>query len=119
KKLPCEHLTLKKYAKLRSPINHGVCVYKKSKVIEVGGYTNLVQMQDYYLFVKMINYGCLFANINKLHLRARVYDNYKRKSGLNYVLEEFYFAKEVFKFGFFTKSDFVKFLLVRVPLRLL
>lgn len=119
KKLPLSHYELVGYSKLRSPINHGVCFYKKSKVLDAGGYNDFVQMQDYYLFVKMICAGSKIANIDSLHLKARVYDHYARKSGLSYMREEFFLALTLLKIKHLNAFQFIKFLMVRIPPRML
>lgn len=89
RRLPSGHAAIYKYARLRSPVNHGCCVYKKSKVLSVGGYSNANQCQDYILWLEMLSTGHKFANLESVDMKVRFTNGYARKSGLLYCKEEF------------------------------
>lgn len=69
--VPTENKAIYEFAKRRSPFNHPTVMYKKSKVLENGGYANLRRNQDVDLFGRMLYNGCKAANINKSLLLFR------------------------------------------------
>lgn len=117
--IPLGFNDVKKYAKLRSPVNHGACIYKKNKVIAVGGYDRYVQLQDYLLFVKMIVAGYKICNTNDVVLKVRLQDGYSRKSGLNYFMEEINLALEFYRLKFIGFFGLIRNLILRALPRLM
>lgn len=69
--VPTNNSEIAKFARRRSPFNHPTVMYKKSKVLENGGYSDLRRNQDVDLFGRMIFNGCKCANINKSLLLFR------------------------------------------------
>jgi hypothetical protein len=61
-------------------------MYRKSKVIGVGGYRRLKRKEDFDLFSRMLSNGCYAENINEsLYLYRANEDNYaRRKSWQNF-----------------------------------
>lgn len=100
------------FAKRRSAFNHPVVMYRKSKVLENGGYSNLRRNQDVDLFGRMLFRGYKAENINKALLWFRSSDELatRRKSWVN---TKSYIAtiKRFWKMGY---SSFADFLLVAV-----
>jgi glycosyltransferase involved in cell wall biosynthesis len=89
RKLPEAHSELAKWARSRSPLNHPVVMYKKSKVLETGGYELLGLLDDYVLWMKMLQSGAVFHNIQESLLYFRLNkDMYKRRGGLKYAINE-------------------------------
>ena len=67
------HEMIVKMAKHRTPLNHMTVIYKKSKVLAVGGYNvEYGKLEDYKLWVDMIANGCKFANLNDVLVHMRV-----------------------------------------------
>ncbi|MFX3661702.1 MAG: glycosyltransferase [Ectobacillus sp.] len=85
--VPITHNEIYQFAKRRSPFNHPTVMYKKSKVLECGGYSNLRRNQDVDLFGRMLFMGFKAANIdeslllfrsnNDLSKRRRSWENTK------------------------------------------
>lgn len=77
---------IKKFMRKRQPFNHPTVVYRKSKVLEVGGYKTLKRKEDFDLFSRMLMNGCYAVNINEsLYLYRANEDNYaRRKSWTNF-----------------------------------
>ncbi len=50
-------------ARLRSPFNHPTVVYRRSAVLQAGGYRELPLLEDYWLFTRMIEAGSVVANV--------------------------------------------------------
>lgn len=53
------------FAKKRSAFNHSVVMFRKSKVLEFGGYANLRRNQDVDLFGRMLFGGCKAENVGE------------------------------------------------------
>lgn len=73
------------FAKKRSAFNHPVVMYRKSKVLENGGYSDLRRNQDVDLFGRMLFNGCKAYNIQESLLWFRSNDDLakRRKSWEN------------------------------------
>lgn len=78
--VPTKHKDILKFSKRRNPFNHPSVMYKKSDVIEQGGYGDFRRNQDLDLFVRMLNNGCFAENINQSLVLFRAdKDNLKRR----------------------------------------
>lgn len=118
KKLPCTHEELYTYGKARCPINHPVCVYRKSKVQQVGGYG--VFPEDYYLWSKMMMAGCTFHNMQECLLDFRVSgDVFKRRGGWKYLKAESKCQRFMWQIHYLSTSDLVRNCVVRFTVRLM
>lgn len=73
--VPTEYKDIYEFAKRRSAFNHPTVMYKKSKVFEVGGYSDLRRNQDVDLFGRMLFAGFKAANIDKSLLLFRSNSN--------------------------------------------
>lgn len=62
KKVPCTKEEIISFAKKRNPFNHMTVCFKKSAVINAGGYKHLPFLEDYYLWIRMILNGCEVRN---------------------------------------------------------
>ena len=61
--VPEEHDDIARMLKKRNPMNHVTVVFKKSKVVAAGGYKEMLFFEDYYLWARMIDRGCVFYNV--------------------------------------------------------
>ncbi|WP_350342386.1 glycosyltransferase [Proteinivorax tanatarense] len=78
--VPLEHSEILKYSRRRNPFTHPAVMYKRSKVLELGGYRDFRRNQDLELFVRMLNNNCLSKNIDKPLLLFRAnQENLKRR----------------------------------------
>lgn len=85
RKVPSKSNEIYEFAKRRSAFNHPVVMFKKSKVLELGGYSSLRRNQDVDLFGRMLFAGCKAINIgepllyfrtnNDLAKRRRTWEN--------------------------------------------
>lgn len=107
KKIPRTHGTLYKYGKLRCPINHPACVYRKAKVISSGGYG--IFPEDYYLWSRMMVSGCKFYNMQECLLDFRVSSNvFKRRGGWSYFTAEYKCQKYMWRIGYLSFFNFIR-----------
>lgn len=118
KKIPETHEEIVRYAKHRSPINHPAVMYKKSAVLNVGGYTGFPE--DYCLWIKMIQNGATFYNIQESLLWFRFSrDVIKRRGGLKYAISDIHSQMGFYKMHFIGPFTLLYNIIVRVGVRLI
>ncbi|MGX7107178.1 glycosyltransferase [Hutsoniella sourekii] len=78
--VPEHHNDIEKFSKTRSPFNHPTVMYRRSSVLAVGGYRNILRNEDLDLFIRMIIEGYKMYNIQEelLYFRSDI-NNYKRR----------------------------------------
>ncbi|MCI8373995.1 MAG: glycosyltransferase [Lachnospiraceae bacterium] len=77
--VPSRSEEIYKFAKRRSAFNHPTVMYRKSKVLEFGGYRNLRRNQDVDLFGRMLYGGCKAANFKESLLFFRSDESLARR----------------------------------------
>ena len=93
------------YGKKRCPVNHPVTMFRKSKVEAVGGYIHCLNLEDYYLWARMLVSGAKFYNIQESLLWFRFSDDvFKRRGGFKYAKTEAWFMWELHKIGYLSVS---------------
>lgn len=93
--LPEKAEAIRCFARRRNPFNHPAVMYKKSSVMDAGGYKDFMLFEDYYLWIRMLLMGHSGYNIQEPLLYMRAGENlYKRRGGLGY-------AKQIVKFRWF------------------
>ena len=113
RELPVEPDEVYEYCKTRCPFNHPCIMYKKTAIEESGGYIPF-KLEDYYLWVRVLQHGFRGYNIKESLLWMRAGANmYKRRGGKAYAEA----VKELFKYmrdtGFITKGQYFKCTTVR------
>lgn len=87
--VPQSDSDIKKYLKSRCPLNHVTVMMKKSAVIAVGNYIDWHFNEDYYLWIRMAEAGCRFANLPDTLVNVRVgKEMYARRGGWKYFKSE-------------------------------
>lgn len=84
---------IKKQMRTRSAFNHPAVMYRKSKVLDCGGYEAFYRKQDHILFSRMLNKGCNAYNMRDVLVYVRADENQfrRKKSWLNcksYIIAE-------------------------------
>jgi len=89
RKVPLTNEELRNYAKKQSPFNNMTITYRKSHILEVGGYQHHLWMEDYNLFLRVIAKGYKVQNLPDVLVYARI-DNgmHGRRKGFQYVKSE-------------------------------
>lgn len=78
--VPLDNKDIVKFSKRRSPFNHPTVVFRKDKVLEIGGYRNVMRKEDIDLFIRMIKSKHYAMNIDQSLLLFRSNkDNFKRR----------------------------------------
>lgn len=120
RKVPETDEEIIKFAKRRNPLNHPSVMYRKSAVEEAGGYKKMLWFEDYYLWVRMLQNGAKFYNIQEPLVNMRAgYKQLERRSGLHYAIEELKFQKELYTRGFLNKQEFLVNTFLRFSSRIL
>lgn len=101
---PEKHEDILKFAKKRNPFNHPCIMYRKSAVEVAGGYQDFYLLEDYHLWIRMLQNGTKGYNLQipLLWMRAGS-DLYKRRSGLKYA------KSQCGLFIFMRKTHFISF----------
>ncbi|MDI3379573.1 glycosyltransferase [Acinetobacter sp. V89_7] len=89
RKVPLSNEDLTEYAKKQSPFNNMTITYRKSHILEVGGYHHHLWMEDYNLFLRVIARGYKIQNLADILVYARI-DNgmHGRRKGYEYIKSE-------------------------------
>jgi glycosyltransferase involved in cell wall biosynthesis len=120
RKTPCKHDDIVQFAKYRNPLNHVTVMFKKSAVVETGGYEDMNGFEDFYLWVRMMQKGYLFANIDEVLVKVRTgRDMLARRHGWKYFKKEISFNRAVNSLGFYSNFESIRNILIRGIPRLL
>lgn len=118
--LPISHDELVRFGKMRNPLNHPAVMFRKAAVEQVGGYQEEVAFEDYSLWLRLILAGYRLANLPVVLVRMRAgAAQMRRRGGLRYARCELKFAMKFRQIGFFSTYEFLRFIVLRVPFRLL
>ncbi|OON96407.1 MAG: hypothetical protein ATN32_00935 [Candidatus Epulonipiscium fishelsonii] len=114
KTVPQTYLEIVKFIKTRNPFNHPSVMYKKSKVLSIGGYKHFRGFEDYYLWIKMINNGLVVANIKKVLIYMRTTEEmFKRRGGVSYFKDMLTLAKYLKMKNLMSTLEFYRFITLR------
>ena len=104
-----------KFAKRRNPFNHPCVMYKKECIEKVGGYKDFYLLEDYYLWIRLINNGFEGYNIQEplLYMRAGS-GMYKRRGGIKYAISQIKLLLFMRRIKFISFFQFFMFTLSRI-----
>lgn len=99
--LPETDREIKTYAKNRNPFNHPAAMFRRSKVLEVGGYQNFPMFEDYHLWVRLIGADACGYNIPEplLYMRSGE-EMYGRRGGIGYARKAVKFKTYMYRNGY-------------------
>lgn len=119
--VPLSHNKIHEFAKWRNPMNHMTVMFRKQSVIDAGNYEHFQSFEDYYLWVRMLNKGCKFANIEESLVKARAGElMFKKRAGLKYFLEnEFLIQKTLLDMNFINEHHFLRNVTLKFLLRVI
>lgn len=102
KRVKTENDEIRKQIKYRNPIAHPSVMFKKNDVITAGNYKPWHFNEDYYLWLRMVQHGFTFKNINEPLVKMRVNnETYLRRGGWNY------FINQRGLFGYMLKNNLI------------
>ena len=87
--VPEDNDAIYKFMKSRCALNHVTVMFRKKTVLRVGNYQDWFWNEDYYLWVRMMMAGCVFANLPDVLVNVRSgEDQYARRGGMKYFKSE-------------------------------
>lgn len=112
--LPEKQNDIVAFAKKRNPFNHPCVMYRKTAVKASGGYQDFYLLEDYYLWVRMLQNGFAGYNLQEPLLWMRAGSNmYKRRSGLRYVKSQQKLFKYMKETGFINNKQYLSSIITR------
>ena len=111
---PLEPSLIAQEARFRSPFNHPTVVYRRSAVLQAGGYRELPLLEDYWLFTRMIDAGAVLANVADPLVLYRIDSgSYQRRGGLRLLRSELGLQRRLHREGFTTTGQLARNVTVR------
>ncbi|MGY0374677.1 glycosyltransferase [Clostridium sp. JNZ J1-5] len=118
--VPLKHDEIISYARKRNPLNHMSVMFRKEAVMKAGNYQPFLWYEDYYLWVRMIMENSKIANIDQVLALVRTDNNmFKRRGGIDYIKSEVKFQKQLLKYEFINRKEFLRNIIIRVSVRLI
>ncbi len=106
--VPTDYKSILRYARRRSPFNHPTVVYKKSIILEDGGYPSSGRKEDLDLFLHLLSKGYRVENISDVVLYYRADpNNIARRKNWKNCKEYISIIKKYWKLGFCRFSDYL------------
>lgn len=98
--VPLTEKGIKNMIKKRNPMNHVSVLLEKNSVEEVGGYQDLPYLEDYYLWVRMLEANKKIVNIDKTLVYVRTgREMYKRRGNKKQIYGWLVLQKRMNKIG--------------------
>lgn len=120
RKVPFSHEDIISFARKRNPFNHPSVMFRKEAILNAGSYRDMPLFEDYYLWVRIMDAGLLGANLQDVLLYFRTgNDMVGRRHGFKYMQKEYNFVLSMKRLGFINQWQFLKLIVLRLPLRLL
>lgn len=120
REVPTAHELIAQMARFRSPFNHATMVMRTETVLSAGNYRAVNYMEDWDLWSRMLLNGAIAANLPEVLLKVRAGDDmYRRRGGTGYTQAEFNRQIEFLQRGFVTPGQFLRNIIVRVPIRVI
>lgn len=121
RKVPISECTIQKFIKWRSPFNHPSVILNKSVLQEVGGYLPYGNLEDYYLWSRIVVQKFHVKNINQVLVKMRVdegmYQRRGRFSNIKYFyrLRKFMYKKNLLTWLEMVIGDWIMTISILIP----
>ena len=118
--VPITHGKILLRTKQRNPFNTMTVMLKRTKAVNAGNFRYFIGFEDYDLYARMIANGAVCANHPDTLVDVRVGNGmYARRKGLTYIRSEWRMQCQLYKLELTNLFDFLKNILLRIPIRLL
>ncbi|WP_316668474.1 glycosyltransferase [uncultured Propionibacterium sp.] len=118
--LPTDREQIRRLARFRDPFNHPSVIYRKAAVARAGGYRKLARMEDYWLFVRMLQTGSRVANLAEPLVLYRIGAGaYQRRGGSEMLRSEIELQRALMRSGFIGRGQGLRNIVVRGLYRLI
>lgn len=118
REVPTEPNEIREYAQFRNPMNHPTVMFKKEPILTVGSYRDYKVMQDYDLWVRLLNNGYVISNISEVLIKSPIDGLFQRRGGLDYLQTEMRLQYSFYQIGFINIWILIFNLLLRMGVRL-
>lgn len=96
------------FAKMRNPFNHPCVMYRKEDVQNAGGYKDFYLLEDYFLWIRMLQRGYQGFNLQEPLLWMRTgSDLYNRRGGWKYMESQIKLLRYMKNTGFINTAEFL------------
>src|SRR5690606_13088990 len=107
KKVPLLEDAIVDYAPWRTPLNHPSVMLRRSKALQAGNYQDEPCFEDYSLWIRMLQNGSRFGNMEQPLVFARAGKALQtRRGGIAYALREIAMLRKMRSTGFISGRDF-------------
>lgn len=108
REVPCTNEEIYKYMRSRCALNHPTVMFKKESVLNAGNYKDWFWNEDYYMWIRMMEQGCVFANLPDVLVNMRSgLEQYGRRGGRKYFDSEIGIKKLMLEKGMITRKEYV------------
>lgn len=108
REVPCDNEAIYKYMRSRCALNHPTVMFKKKAVLDAGNYQDWFWNEDYYMWIRMMEQGCVFANLPDVLVNMRSgIDQYGRRGGKKYFDSEMGIKKLMLEKGMITRKEYL------------
>lgn len=118
--LPERHGEIAVFARKRNPFNHPCVMFRKSAVEAAGGYQEFYLLEDYYLWIRMLQKGFIGYNLREPLLWMRAGSElYRRRAGWKYAKSQTALFKYMKDTGFISFDQYIKSAAIRGALSMM
>ncbi len=118
--VPEHHEDIVRFGRRRSPMNHPTVMFRRQAVEAVGGYRDTYLFEDYDLWVRLIQAGYRFHNLQRPLIHFRLSDGFfSRRSSWHYHRSEIAIERTFHQTGYISSLQLIQNLLVRTLVRVL
>ena len=109
RRLPLTHEDIVAFSRKRNPFNHPAVMFRKTSVLEAGGYNQDYPLfEDYSLWVRMLKGGSFGRNLEETLVYMRVDDKtYLRRGGFGYAKDMLRFHRHLRKEKWTSLKDYM------------
>jgi glycosyltransferase involved in cell wall biosynthesis len=119
RKVPLDFESIRKQLIKRNAVNHVTVMFRKDSIISVGGYIQIDNHVDYFLWVRMSLNNKKMSNLEKVLVNVRAGEfQIHRRGGIKYILSEIKFYRMLSKLNFLSKFQSFINIVIRMPFRL-
>ena len=120
RRLPEDHEVLLQFSRYRNPMNHPTVMFRKAAVERAGSYRHRELFEDYDLWIRMLQQGAKFHNLQESLLMFRLSPQlYSRRGGRFYIRQEILFQRWMHEVGHINKVRLVANIMARTLIRLM
>lgn len=108
REVPCSNEEIYYYMRSRCALNHPTVMFKKKSVLDAGNYQDWFWNEDYFMWIRMMENGCVFANLPDVLVNMRSgLDQYGRRGGKKYFKSEIGIKKLMLEKGMINRKEYV------------